>query len=145
MLDLFQKHLDAISAALMAGDFYAYMRLVTVPLVVVTDKATAVISDEQEYRYGFDNYAGMLRTERATDLVRLASAVSELAPNLITGRYETHILRTGQRIYGPFKSALSMRCEDDIWKVCSVVNPAHADKWPLSGMHKTDTEKSEEK
>jgi len=134
MLDTFQKHLDDVSATLMAGDFDAYMKLITVPLVVMTEKETVLVKDIEDFRTGFDSYAGMLRTELATDLIRLASAVTEYGPNLITGRYETHILRAGQRIYGPHQAAMTLRREHGSWKASGLVNPAFEERWPFKSI-----------
>ena len=131
MIDVFQKHLDQVSSAFMAGDFDSYMRLVAIPLVVITDTATAVVTDPKDFRLGFEIYVSKLKTERATDLIRLASGVTSYGPNLLTGRYETHILRSGQRIFGPHLSALTLRKDPDGWKVTSLVNPVFHKNWVI--------------
>lgn len=132
MLDVFQKHLDEVSETLMTDDFDRYMTLVDNPLVVITEKATTLVSDVEDFRFGFESYAGMLKTERATDLIRLAGSVTQYGPNLITGRYETHILSSGQRIYGPFPSAMTLVHRDGRWLINSVVSPVHAEKWRIN-------------
>jgi len=132
LLDVFQKHLDDVSDALMTGNFEKYMSLVANPMVVITEIATTVITKEEQFRFGFDHYSGMLRTECATDLIRLASSVTEYGPNLITGRLETHILRSGQRLYGPFASAMTLVRKERRWLINSVVSPVHAEKWPIN-------------
>jgi DNA integrity scanning protein DisA with diadenylate cyclase activity len=131
-LDAFQKHLDDVSAALMTDDFESYITMVANPLVVITEKATTIVTSVEQYRFGFDSYAGMLRTEKATDLIRLAKEVSILGPSLMTGRLETNIMSSGQRIYGPFESAMSLKLHDGRWLLCSVVSPVHAEKWPIN-------------
>jgi len=131
-LDVFQKHLDDVSETLMRDNFDRYMTLVSVPLVVITEKATTVVATIDQFRLGFESYAGMLRTEKATDLIRLAQSVTEYGPTLITGRLETNILRSGQRIYGPFQSNMSLKCEAGRWLVNCVISPVHAEKWPIN-------------
>jgi ketosteroid isomerase-like protein len=135
MLDVFQKHLDQVSAAFMAGDFDSYMRLVAIPLVVFTDTGTAVVTDPKDFRLGFEIYVSKLKTERATDLIRLASGVTSYGPKLLTGRYETHILRSGQRIYGPHVAAQTLRKDPDGWKVTSLVNPVFHKNWMIQSYH----------
>ncbi len=131
-LDTFQACIDAVSAALMDNDFESYRRWVECPLVLLTDAGTTLIDTEEAFRFGFDSYAGMLRTERATDLIRLAHSVTSYGPNLMTGRYETHILRGGQRLYGPFQSSMSLRRVGNDWKIGSVVSPTHAEQWLIN-------------
>jgi len=138
MLDVFQKHLDDVSETLMTDDFDRYMTMVAVPLVVITEKATTIVSTTEQFRFGFESYAGMLRTEKATDLIRLAHSVTEYGPHLITGKLETHILRSGQRIYGPFQSSMSLRREGDHWLINSVVSPVHVEKWPINVQPESD-------
>jgi hypothetical protein len=132
MLDVFQKHLDEISEALLTDDYDRYRAMVDVPLVVITEKATTIVTREEHFRYGFESYAGMLRTHQATDLIRLAHSVSEYGDNLITGRYETHILRGGKRIYGPFQSAATLVRVGGRWLINSVVSPVHGEEWPIN-------------
>ncbi len=133
MLDIFQKHLDDVAEALMTKDFDLYMSMVASPLVVITDKATTIVSEPEQYRFGFESYADMLRNEGATHLIRLASGVSECGPTLMTGRLETQILRHGKRLYGPFPSAMSLvRAADGRWLMTSVVSPVHTKKWPIN-------------
>lgn len=138
LIDVFQKHLDDMSDALMTGDFEKYMSLVENPMVVITEVATTIIAKEEQFRFGFDHYAGMLRTERATNLIRLASSVTEYGPNLITGKLETHILRSGQRLYGPFPSAMTLVRRGNRWLINSVVSPVHAEKWPINKQRNGD-------
>ena len=133
-LDIFQRHLDAVTATLMTDDFEAYMGLVDIPLVVLTEKATTIIETREEFQFGFESYAGMLKSQGATQLIRLANNVAAYGAHLLTGRYETHILRGGNRIYGPFHSAASLRFVDDVWKVCAVVTPVHDDAFPINAV-----------
>lgn len=140
MLDVFQKHLDHASEALMTGDFDRYMTMVDNPLVVITEKATTIVTTPEQFRFGFDSYSGMLRNAKATNLIRLAHAVSEYGPNLITGRLETHILRSGQRIYGPFQSTMSLKRKGDVWLLNSVISPVHAENWPINAQPGDATE-----
>ncbi len=132
MLDVFQRHLDDVSAALMQGDFDAYFERVCDPLVLVNEKSTTVITGEDQFRFGFDSYVGMLKSQRASHLMRLASSVTELGPELFTGQYVTQILRGGQRIYGPFESALVLRLVDGMWKLCCVASSSHRDGYPIN-------------
>lgn len=135
MLNMFQRYLDSLSQSLMTGDYPAYRAMVDMPLVVLTDKATLIVTEESDFETGFSRYHGKLRTEGATDLIRLGHAVSQYGDNLITGRYETHVLRSGQRLYGPTPSAMTMRRNGDHWKITSLVNPVFVEKWPGGHLH----------
>ncbi len=132
MLDVFQRHLDDVSEALMQGDFDAYFERVCDPLVVINEQGTTVISGEDQFRFGFESYVGMLKSQRASHLMRLASSVTELGSDLLTGQYVTQILRGGQRIYGPFESALVLRLVDGVWKLCCVASSSHREDYPIN-------------
>lgn len=133
MLNLFQTHLDRISTALMVGDYGAYRAGFDSPLVVLTDKETLIIATEADFETAFERFHTRLQTERATDLYRLGHAVSQYGPDVLTGRYESHILRNGQRLYGPIPSAMTLRCVAGAWKTSSLVNPTFANLWPGYG------------
>ncbi len=132
MLDVFQRHLDDVSEALMQGDFDAYFERVCDPLIVANEQSTIVITGEDQFRFGFDSYVGMLRSQRASHLMRLASSVTDLGPALLTGQYVTQILRDGHRIYGPFESALVLRLVDKVWKLACVASTSHRDDYPIN-------------
>jgi len=132
MLDAFQRHLDDVSEALMTGNFDAYHALVCDPLVVTNEKSTTVITGIDQFRFGFDSYVGMLKSQHASHLMRLASAVTELGPTLLMGHYITQILRDGHRIYGPFESALVLRLVDGVWKLAVVASSSHREDYPIN-------------
>ena len=140
MLDVFQNHLDAVSTALMEGDFESYMSRVAVPLVVMNEKSTVLISEKSDFRAAFDAYGVLLKSQHATHLMRLGHSVTQYAPGLITGHYETHVLRSGQRIFGPFQSTLVLRRHAENWKVASVVCAAFDDLWPPVAMAQHERE-----
>lgn len=133
-LDVFQAHLDKVSEALLKDDFDAYFAVCCVPLVLITERTTKMISTEEEYRFGFENYAGLLKSQHATDLIRLAHDVEQLSPELMSGRYETHVLSGGKRIYGPFRSSMALRLEGETWKAAVILSPVHGAHWPINAI-----------
>ena len=132
MLDAFQRHLDDVSEALMTGNFDAYHALVCDPLIVTNEKSTTVITGIDQFRFGFDSYVSMLKSQHASHLMRLASSVTELGPELLMGHYITQILRDGHRIYGPFESGLVLRLVDGVWKLACVASSSHREDYPIN-------------
>ncbi|MGV6812638.1 MAG: hypothetical protein ACWA47_10355 [Brevirhabdus sp.] len=134
MLDTFQKFLDDMSETAMADDYARYRTLITVPMVVVSEHGMTIVDEDEQFRHGFECYSSMLKKLGATHLIRLAHAVTQYAPNLITGRYETHVLSGGSRVFGPFQSSASLIRTEQGWKLNSLVNPVNGDAWPTGGI-----------
>ncbi|MFN4129171.1 MAG: hypothetical protein ACK4GC_05075 [Paracoccaceae bacterium] len=143
---ILQTYLDEIAAAVMAGDFVAYRAGVMLPFHLVTHTENLAITDEDTLRGGFDTFRGMLQSQRVTDYIRLVESAQTLDPDLITGRYVTHLIAGGMRVLDPFQSQITLRLVDGGWRAASITNALAKSRWPLvlTSLTKTDLRKGPE-
>jgi hypothetical protein len=128
-LDTMQRSLDLLSRAILAGDWPAYRRLISLPLFLVTAQRNLVISDEAHLRAGFDELCATFAAQRVTDYIRLAESAANLEPELLTGRYITHLLSGGHRLVAPYRSQMTLRLEGGVWQVAAISNAMALTHW----------------
>ena len=128
----FQTWLDIVGQTFFDEDFDAYAAYVSIPFTLITREATLTVIDRASLRKGFDLYCRMFQTMGVTDMIRTASGVTAMGPDLLCGNYETHILRGGLRILPPFPSSMALRHEDGRWKAASVTNSWTNRTWPIA-------------
>lgn len=138
-----QEWLDTVSDAVMRGDYAVYRAHVCLPFHLITHTASLRIEDDPPLRAGFDSFVQMLRSQRVTDYIRLASGAEQLDDVLITGRYVTHLLVGGTRLMPPFKSAITLRREDGVWRAASITNALANARWPIHLLHVHDGDTTE--
>ncbi|MDO9639707.1 MAG: hypothetical protein Q7J44_14295 [Pseudotabrizicola sp.] len=143
---ILQIYLDEMSAAVMAADFVAYRAGVVLPFHLVTHTETLSFTTDVDLREGFESFCAMFASQRVTNYIRLVESAQALAPNLITGRYITHIISGGMRVFEPFKSQITLRWNKDRWKAASISNAVAKARWPVpvSSPAKTDLRKGPE-
>lgn len=143
---ILQTYLDDIAAAVMAGDFAAYRAGVALPFYLVTHSANLTVTTEAELRDGFTSFHGMLKSQKVTDYIRLVESAQMLDPELITGRYVSHLIAGGMRVMDPFHSQITLRLVDGRWCAASITNALANSRWPLSmpSLPKTDLRKGPE-
>ncbi|MDR7125940.1 hypothetical protein [Pseudotabrizicola sp. 4114] len=128
---ILQTYLDEMGAAVMAEDFAAYRSGVVVPFHLVTHTESISIATEEDLQEGFASFCGMLKSQRVTDYIRLVDNAQLLAPDLITGRYVTHVIAGGMRVFDPFSSQISLRRTNGRWCAASITNSVAKSRWPL--------------
>lgn len=140
---ILQTYLDEIAAAVMAGDFAAYRAGVVLPFHLVTHTANLTVSTEAELHDGFTSFHGMLRSQKVTDYIRLVESAQSLDPDLITGRYVSHLISGGMRVLDPFHSQITLRHVGGRWCAASITNALANSRWPLlmPSLPKTDPQK----
>ncbi|NEX47585.1 hypothetical protein [Pseudotabrizicola algicola] len=128
---ILQTYLDEIAAAVMAGDFAAYQTGVALPFHLVTHSANLTITTEAALREGFDAFRTMLQTQRVTDYIRLVEGAQCLDPDLLSGRYVTHLISGGMRVLDPFHSQITLRLVEGRWRAASITNALANSRWPF--------------
>lgn len=128
---ILQAYLDEIAASVMAGDFVAYRAGVVLPFHLVTHSENVAIHDEETLRAGFDMFRGTLQAQRVTNYIRLVESAQALDPDLITGRYVTHLIAGGMRVIDPFHSQITLRHVGGGWRAASITNALANSRWPL--------------
>ncbi|WP_103332532.1 hypothetical protein [Pseudotabrizicola formosa] len=128
---ILQTFLDDMSTAVLAGDFAAYRAGVVVPFLLLTHTVSITLDTEQELEDGFNSFCDMLRSQRVTDYIRLVDSADQLDPDLISGRYVSHIIAGGTRVFDPFSSQITLRRVDGRWRAVSITNAIAKSSWPL--------------
>jgi hypothetical protein len=126
-----QDWLDVMSEATIRADWETYREGADLPFHLVTDGFSLSITTEAELRKGFDGFVETLRTQKATNYIRIARSAEYVSPHLIAGGYESEILSHGTRIVAPYRSRVILRSRDGRWRAASIVNGLSNAKWPL--------------
>ena len=128
---ILQAYLDEVAAAVMAGDFAAYRAGVVLPFHLVTYSANVTLTTEEALHSGFESFRSMLQTQRVTDYIRLVESAQVLDPELLTGRYVTHLVAGGMRVMDPFHSQITLRNVEGRWCAASITNALANSRWPF--------------
>lgn len=141
-----QTWLDTVAEAVIRGDYETYRAHVCLPFHLITHTTSMRIDRDDALRSGFDAFVQMLQSQRVTDYVRLAAGAEQLDDVLITGRYVSHLLVAGGvRLIPPFRSAITLRREDGVWRAASITNALANSRWPIHMLSVNDTPEGTEK
>ena len=128
---ILQTYLDEIGVAVMGGDFETYRAGVVLPFHLVTQTESLSLATDDDLRIGFDSFVSMLKSQRVTDYIRLVESAQLLDADLIAGRYITHVIAGGMRVFDPFSSQITLRRVDGHWRAASITNAVAKSRWPL--------------
>ena len=131
-LQVMQSWLDEAGNATLVGDWDTYRACVVLPFHLITEKATMVVDTEDVLRRGFDEFRQNLAIMRVTDYIRLGESAAEIGPDLIAGRYVTHLMSNAHRIVPPFRSHVTLRRQGNRWCAASIVNALSNTQWPIA-------------
>lgn len=130
-LQVLQGWLDEVGAATLAGDWDTYAAHVALPFHLITETSSMVVATEGELRQGFEQFRDTLAHMRITDYLRLADSAVEISPELVSGRYITHLMSGAHRVVPPFRSQATLRLDGGRWRAASIVNALRNTQWPL--------------
>ncbi len=128
-METFQKFLDTVTDAVFRGDFETYAQQTMLPLTVITAKSTKIIHDDADLRKMFDMLHLNFGADSGPRIIRLATSLSRLEPNLNMGIYETHIFHGEHRSAEPFLSSVVLRDVGGHWKACMITNRVARENW----------------
>lgn len=126
-----QTYLDEVGATVMNDDWDGYFARVCLPFHLVTQTASMIIATEDDLRAGFDTFVQTLRIRHVTDYIRLAEDSVQVDESLISGRYVSHIMAGSHRIVPPFRSQITLRRDNGIWRGTSITNTLANSRWPI--------------
>lgn len=137
-LHTLQGYLDHMAKAVLSDDFETYERHVSLPFQLVTETASLVVHTLADLESGFDEFVEMLRAQRVTEYIRVAKSAMMSDNQMISGRYETHLLCEGKHVVPSFVSRISLRREDGVWRAVSIVNATRNERWPVAWFKVSD-------
>ena len=127
--DITANHL---TAALISGDFDAYLQLISLPLQIIPDNgAPYSMHSQAELRADFDLYHNGLIAEGVTDIFRQVLDFQEQSPDLAIARCLTHIMANAHRLVEPFETHFHLRRAQEDWRISAIKSSAGHISWSL--------------
>ena len=127
----FQAWVDARTESYFSRDFETYRSLALLPVAIATRTTVLIVQTEADLKLGFDAWADMLGSQRATHMISTVRQVDFIGEDMMTGTYDTELLAGTARICPPYRSTATLRRVDGIWKVITVANGLSNSTWPI--------------
>ncbi|KIN70845.1 hypothetical protein Z945_3309 [Sulfitobacter noctilucae] len=122
-LAVYQRHLDTLTRALLAGRFEDFAQNLRFPHEVVTMSNRFIAKTAEDAKQMFHDFRTCLTAEGITDLVRIAQDARFVGDDEITGSHISHRMRGANRVIEPYQNQLRLvRGTDKIWREASCLN-----------------------
>lgn len=132
-LAIYQHALDAVSAAVLVGDFDAYLAMLDLPYLVRMSDADIVLGSPAELEPTFRALSLGLARRGVTHYERVAREAQFQRMDRIVGRHFTHMIAGDQRITAPHAAAAALvRREGNVWRFSEASYPFLRSDWPLT-------------
>lgn len=131
-LALYQAALDAVSDAVLAGDFAAYAAMIDLPYLVRTETARLVVTAQADLRPTFDALHGGLRARGVQHYKRLAREAVFARAGRIEGWHHSHMLRDGTFAVPSRWARQVLVLRDGGWRFSEARYPIMTDRWPMT-------------
>lgn len=131
-LDIYQRALNVVSQAVLAGDFETYADQIDLPYLVHTDTARLLVSRREDLRPTFRALHEALRAEGVTHYERVARQADYVHRDRIEGWHHTHLISNGERVNYPHVSRHAIVRRGDRWLFSEAHYPIKADRWPVT-------------
>lgn len=150
-LFLFQLILDRISTAFLSGDSDAWLDCLSLPLQMVTRHGVNAFETPDAIRADFALYQREFEIHGITDIIREAKTAEVIDGDQMVGTYTTHILRGATHVVPPWDASMTLRCENGLWRVTTVmraighlnwraINPSDIEELPCDTPQKGETQ-----
>lgn len=131
-LSIYQTALDAVSQAVLSGDFFGYAAMIDFPYLVHTATADLLVTTTADLRPTFDALHQGLWTRGVTHYERVARWADHVGRNRIEGWHHTHILANGESLTYPHVSSHALVRRGELWLFSEARYDAlRSDRWPL--------------
>lgn len=131
-IGLYQDRLNTCAAAMVAGDFDAWVQMLDLPWLFCTLRADFVLATDEELRLVFDSLTLLLRANRATHYERSARDAVMVRPDRIEGWHFSHVIADGEWITAPLAARHMMVRRDGVWLFSEAHYPFDTDTLPLT-------------
>lgn len=131
-LTIYQEALDAVSNAVLAGDFASYAAMIDLPYLVLTETAQLLVTTEAELRPTFDAVHNGLKARGVRHYKRLARKAEYVRPGRIEGWHNTHFLSETEFAAPSRWARQVIVLRDGRWLFSQAQYPIRSDQWPLS-------------
>ncbi len=131
-LTIYQDALNAVSEAILAGDFETYAAMIDLPYLIHTATADLLVSTVADLRPTFDALSQGLKARGVTHYERVARAADYVARDRIEGWHHTHILAGGTPLACPHVSRHTLVRRDEHWLFSEAHYTLTASRWPVT-------------
>lgn len=116
-LDIYQRHLDEQSDALLTDDFESFERSICLPHHITTQTEHFAIRDRAHLIKTFRGFSTLYSDRGLTALVRIVKSAAFSGPDEIIGTHETHQMRAHIRITPPYPNRVRLvRDGNGLWR-----------------------------
>ena len=119
---IYQAVLDTMSALTIAGDFDGWAGTFTFPHDVHYDATDHVAYAPKDVAAFFSHMQERLETLGADAMPRRARYAEFVSGNRIIGYHDTCLSKNGETVFGPVRSRMMLRLDDDTWLCTAVTN-----------------------
>lgn len=122
-LELYQEALDKVSAAVLAGDFAAFLAMFDLPYLLQTDTKRVLATSGDDLYPDFLDLHHELKARGVTHYERVARRADYVARNRIEGWHHTHQIAHGIRVAAPCSGRETLFLRADRWLFCEAYFP----------------------
>lgn len=118
-MDIYQKSMDAINAALFSKDIAALQRHIALPSLINTNSSQLIITTIEELDLILCDYHAQLRKTGVTQYRRtcLRAAFQPHDPDMIVGVHRSEIMANARYVVAPFLCHVALMRIGGLWKV----------------------------
>ena len=128
----FDQIADALTAALIAGDFAAYRSLMQLPLKISSRAGQSYsLQTEDALRQDFDAYVAVIRAYGVTDIYRQIVSFDVSKADQMQLHCLTHIMADAQRLVAPFETHFHLHHSGDGWRISFIESSEDHIRWTL--------------
>jgi len=122
-LEIYQGALNQVSAAVLAGDFAAFLTMFDMPYLMQTDTERLLAISGDDLFVEFHDLHQTLRSRGVTHYERVARKADYVARNRIEGWHYTHQIADGERVVPPTGGRETLVLSTDRWRFCEAYFP----------------------
>jgi hypothetical protein len=122
-LEIYQGALNQVSAAVLAGDFAAFLTMFDMPYLLQTDTERLLATTGDDLFLAFQDLHQELKSRGVTHYERVARKADYVARNRIEGWHYTHLIADGARVAPPRSGRETLFLRADRWLFCEAYFP----------------------
>lgn len=131
-LELYQTALNAVSEAVLTGNFDHYAGMIDLPYLVHTETARLLVMTRDDLHPTFDALHQTLRAQDITHYERIGRRADYVDRDRIEGWHHTHLISHGERVNFPHVSSHVLVRRGGVWRFSEAKYAIRADRWPIT-------------
>ncbi len=138
-LNTLQSVIDAQSAAYMADDWDSFISTVELPMALVAANGAVVAEGHRDLRAGYRMYVSSCHGVPGIRLERIVEWAAFLGDTMVAGVHVTHLLSGATHVIPPYRSQMTLRLRNGVWRTVAVAIPLQLPLRPLREQIVPDT------